>query len=73
MQVRNPRDALLFVQFRPLPTSPHEWAALVEFVRAEGIGLIVIDTLSRCWPVWGVDPGSACEVGSKPEDSLCRA
>jgi KaiC/GvpD/RAD55 family RecA-like ATPase len=49
------REAGLFVQSRPVPTAPSECAAVVEFIRERDIGLVVVDTLARCWPVWGVD------------------
>jgi hypothetical protein len=69
------RDAALFAQFRPVPTAPAEWTALVEFVRREGIGLVVIDTLARCWPVWGVnDENDNARVAAalSPLLDLCR-
>lgn len=69
------RDAGLFIQFRPVPTAPSEWASLVEFIRTEGIGLVVIDTLSRCWPVWGVDnenDNARVAAAMSPTLDLCR-
>ena len=68
-------DAGLFIQFRPVPTTPSEWAALVAFVRAQQIGLIVIDTLSRCWATWGVDnenDNARVAAAVSPLLDLCR-
>jgi hypothetical protein len=69
------RDAALSIQFRAVPTTPHEWAALATFVKEQGIGLLVIDTLARCWPVWGVDnenDNARVAAALSPLLELCR-
>lgn len=70
-----PADAPLYVQTRPVPTNPAEWAELVTFVRDHGIKLIVIDTLARCWPVWGVESendNAAVAAALAPLLDLCH-
>lgn len=70
-----PPDAPLWQQFRPVPTSTVEWAQLAAFVRDHSINLIVIDTLARCWPVWGVDnenDNAKVAAALDPVLNLCR-
>ena len=69
------QDAPLYLQFKAIPTTPGEWGALVAFVRERGIKLIVLDTLARCWPVWGVDnenDNARVSAAIAPLLELCR-
>lgn len=70
-----PADARLHVQFRNAPASAGEWAELAEFVEQYEIELLILDTLARCWPVWGVDnenDNARVAAALAPLLDLCR-